>query len=61
MFRLIVTVKRGVPPDLAAARTEYSTLAEARTAALSLTHEERVAHVLIARAGVPPHFVEWAA
>ena len=61
MFRLIVTVKRGVASDLAATWIPYPTLEAARAAAAVLARDERVAHVMIVRDDVPPHCVEWAA
>ena len=38
----------------------YPTLHEAREAAESLAHDERVEHILIVRDEVPPSGVEWA-
>jgi MFS family permease len=61
MFRLIVTVKRGVASDLAATWIRYPTLEAARAAAEALARNERVAHVMIVRDDAPPSCVEWAA
>jgi hypothetical protein len=61
MFRLIVSVKRGVASDLAPTWIRYPTLEAARAAAVALARDERVAHVMIVRDDVPPSFVEWAA
>ncbi|HUK33440.1 MAG TPA: hypothetical protein VLV86_06000 [Vicinamibacterales bacterium] len=60
MFRLIATLKRGVGTDLDEVGTLYATLEDARRAAQMLAHHDVVSHVMIAREGVPPAFVEWA-
>jgi hypothetical protein len=60
MFRLIATLKRGVGSDLDEVGILYDTLEDARRAAHSLAHHDVVSHVMIAREGVPPVFVEWA-
>jgi hypothetical protein len=60
MYRLIATLKRGVGTDLDELGVLYDTLEQARTAAHALAEHEIVTHVLIAREGVPPEFVEWA-
>jgi hypothetical protein len=57
MFRLIATVKRGVASDLDEVSTPYSTLDEAREAALSLSRFDVVTSVMITRDDA---FVEWA-
>lgn len=60
MFRLIATLKRGVGSDLDEVGVLYDTLEAARQAAQSLARHDVVSHVMIAREGVPPAFVEWA-
>jgi hypothetical protein len=60
MYRLIATLKRGVGSDLDEVGVLYETLDEARAAAQALAQHEIVTHVMIAREGVPPEFVEWA-
>lgn len=60
MFRLIVTVKRGTASNLPEAWESYPTLEAARAAAAALSRHERVARIMIVRAGVPPTFIEWA-
>jgi hypothetical protein len=60
-FRLIITVKRGVSSDFAATWTRFPSVETARAAAASLARDERVAHIMIVRDEVPPHWVEWAA
>ena len=59
MFRLIATLKRGVGSDLDEVGVLYETLEDARQAAQSLARHDVVSHVMIAREGVPPEFVEW--
>ena len=59
MFRLIATLKRGVGSDLDEVGVLYETLEDARRAAQSLAQHDVVSHVMIAREGVPPEFVEW--
>ena len=59
MFRLIATVKRGTASDIEGIWVAYDTLDEARAAAGSLSRDERVGHIMIARDDVPATFVEW--
>jgi hypothetical protein len=58
-FRLIASVKRGIGSDFDEMSESYATIDAARTAGQSLSRNERIAHVLIARDDVPPAFVEW--
>lgn len=62
MFRLITFVKRGTAADLPEEWVRYPTLDEARAGAQTLSRDERVGHIVIARDDeVPARFVEWAA
>jgi len=60
MFRLIATLKQGVGSDLEELGVLYGTLEDARRAAQAVGRYGVVSHVMIAREGVPPRFVEWA-
>jgi hypothetical protein len=60
MFRLIATVKQGVASDLEELGVDYGSIEDARAAAVLLGRHENVTKVMIARADVPPRFVEWA-
>jgi hypothetical protein len=60
-FRLIASVKRGIGSNFDECGKSYPTVDAARIAGQSLSRNERIAHVLIARDDVPPTFVEWVA
>jgi hypothetical protein len=59
MFRLNARVKRGVASDLAEVGLSYSTVEEARDAAVALSRRDVVTSVMIITDDVPPTFVEW--
>jgi hypothetical protein len=59
VYRLIATLRQGVGSDLEELGALYATLEDARRAAQSLASHDVILHIMIAREGVPPEFVEW--
>lgn len=58
-FRLQASVRRGNGSNVPATWSRYSSVDQAREAARTALHDERVVRMTVVTDTVPPEFVEW--
>jgi len=58
-FRLRPIMRQGTASSIAESWTRFTTLAEARQAAKTMYHDDRVLRVFAVTDEAPPRFVEW--